>query len=37
VLATVHPSSIWRAPDDETRQRDFEAFVADLALVRGAL
>lgn len=37
VLATVHPSSILRAPDDETRQRDFEAFVADLALVRRAL
>jgi uracil-DNA glycosylase len=37
VLATVHPSSILRAPDDETRRREFEAFVADLAAVRAAL
>jgi uracil-DNA glycosylase family protein len=29
-LATVHPSSILRAPDEETRAREFEAFVADL-------
>ena len=33
VLATVHPSSILRAPDDETRHREFEAFVADLRVV----
>jgi uracil-DNA glycosylase len=37
VLATVHPSSILRAPDDETRQREFDALVADLAVVRAAL
>jgi DNA polymerase len=37
VLATVHPSSILRAPDDEARQREFELLVADLAHVRAAL
>jgi DNA polymerase len=36
-LATVHPSSILRAPDDEAREREFEAFVADLAVVRAVL
>ena len=30
VLATVHPSAILRAPDDEARHREFDAFVADL-------
>ncbi|HTJ27498.1 MAG TPA: UdgX family uracil-DNA binding protein [Candidatus Limnocylindria bacterium] len=30
VLATVHPSSILRARDDETRHREFAAFVQDL-------
>lgn len=29
-MATVHPSSILRAPDDETRQIEMEAFVRDL-------
>jgi len=37
VLATVHPSAILRAPDDETRHREFGLFVADLARVRAAL
>jgi len=37
VLATVHPSAILRAPDDESREREYEAFVLDLALVRRAL
>jgi len=37
VLATVHPSSILRAPDDETRQRELDALVADLSVVRAAL
>jgi uracil-DNA glycosylase len=32
-LATVHPSSILRAPDDETRHRELRAFVEDLAIV----
>jgi uracil-DNA glycosylase family protein len=30
VVATVHPSSILRARDDETRHREMDAFVADL-------
>jgi len=29
-VATVHPSSILRAPDDATRHRELRAFVADL-------
>jgi len=37
VLATVHPSSILRAPDDEARHREFQHFVADLVHVRAAL
>ena len=32
--ATVHPSAILRAPDDEQRQRDYRAFVDDLKAVR---
>ncbi len=30
VLATVHPSAILRAPDDETRRSEMRRFVADL-------
>jgi len=30
VMATVHPSSILRAPDDESRRVEMERFVADL-------
>ena len=30
VMATVHPSSILRAPDDETRQLEYRRFVDDL-------
>jgi DNA polymerase len=37
VLATVHPSSILRAPDDETRERELQALVTDLTVVRTAL
>ena len=33
VLATVHPSSILRAPDDETRHEEMRKFVADLRVV----
>jgi uracil-DNA glycosylase len=29
-MATVHPSSILRAPDDESRELEMQAFVADL-------
>jgi len=37
VLATVHPSSILRAPDDETRRAETEKFVTDLKKVAKAL
>lgn len=33
VMATVHPSSILRAPDDETRHAEMRRFVADLKKV----
>jgi DNA polymerase len=33
VIATVHPSSILRAPDDESRHAEREAFTADLRAV----
>ena len=29
-MATVHPSSILRAPDDESRHHEMASFVADL-------
>ncbi len=37
VVATVHPSSILRAPDDETRRTVMKRFVEDLARVADAL
>jgi uracil-DNA glycosylase len=37
VLATVHPSSILRAPDADTRRRETERFANDLRLVARAL
>ena len=33
LTATVHPSSILRAPDDDTRRREMAAFVDDLRAV----
>jgi uracil-DNA glycosylase len=37
VLATVHPSSLLRQPDEESREREYKLFVADLrAAVKGA-
>ena len=30
VLATVHPSSLLRQPDEESREREYKLFVADL-------
>ena len=36
-VATVHPSSILRAPDAEARRRERELFVGDLRVVAGAL
>jgi DNA polymerase len=37
VLATVHPSSILRAPDDETRREELKRFTADLRKVGRAI
>jgi uracil-DNA glycosylase family protein len=37
VLATVHPSSILRAPDDESRHLEMERFTDDLRKVAKAL
>jgi uracil-DNA glycosylase len=30
VVATVHPSSLLRQPDEESRYREYKNFVADL-------
>src|SRR5256714_3816425 len=37
VSATVHPSSILRAPDERSRREAMEAFVGDLSSVASAL
>ena len=37
VAATVHPSSILRAPDDRARREAMDAFVRDLAAVATAI
>lgn len=37
VLATVHPSAILRARDDESRHREYAMFVEDLRIVAGAI
>ena len=37
VLATVHPSAILRAPDDETRHAEMDRFVDDLKKVAAVL
>jgi len=37
VLATVHPSSILRAPDEETRRLEMKRFTQDLRAVARAL
>jgi uracil-DNA glycosylase family protein len=37
ILATVHPSSLLRQPDEESREREYKLFVADLrAAVKAA-
>jgi uracil-DNA glycosylase family protein len=36
-FATVHPSSILRAPDDESRRRERQLFVDDLRVAAAAL
>jgi len=35
-LATVHPSSLLRQPDEESREREYERFVVDLRTARRA-
>jgi DNA polymerase len=37
VVATIHPSAILRAPDDESRKRERAGLAADLRLVADAL
>jgi DNA polymerase len=37
VTATVHPSSILRAPDEAARQAELARFVQDLEMVAAAL
>ena len=37
IVATVHPSSILRAPDDSSRRQDYARFVDDLTKVAQAL
>jgi uracil-DNA glycosylase family protein len=36
-LATVHPSALLRAPDEETRRREIERFIEDLRQVAAIL
>jgi uracil-DNA glycosylase len=36
-LATVHPSALLRAPDEETRRREIEHFIEDLRQVAAIL
>ncbi|HEY2568210.1 MAG TPA: UdgX family uracil-DNA binding protein [Candidatus Udaeobacter sp.] len=36
VLATVHPSSLLRQPDEESREREYKRFVVDLRAARRA-
>jgi len=37
VTATIHPSAILRQRDDESRRKEFEAFVEDLRVVAAVL
>jgi uracil-DNA glycosylase len=37
VIATVHPSSILRAPDDESRHEEMRKFIDDLKAVAGQI
>lgn len=37
IVATVHPSSILRAPDEEQRREEYRKFVEDLKVVSGAI
>jgi uracil-DNA glycosylase len=37
VMATIHPSSILRAPDEDARRTELARFVEDLAAIAEAL
>src|SRR5262249_49567751 len=37
VMATVHPSSLLRAPDEETRRHEIRRFVEEIELINEAL
>lgn len=37
VIATVHPSSVLRAPDAESRHQQYRQFVGDLKIIAGKL
>jgi len=37
VMATVHPSSLLRAPDEDARRRETQRFIDDLKIVRKIL
>jgi uracil-DNA glycosylase len=37
VMATVHPSSVLRAPDDETRRVEIERFIEDMKKVASVI
>lgn len=37
VVATVHPSALLRAPDDETRHREIARFISEFRLIAAAL
>jgi DNA polymerase len=37
IMATVHPSSILRAPDDQSRREAMESFIADLRRLQAYL
>jgi uracil-DNA glycosylase len=37
VTSTIHPSAILRAPDEDSRYAEYQAFVADLKRVRARL
>ena len=36
-MATIHPSSLLRAPDPETRERELARFIAELRTVAALL
>src|SRR5207248_869556 len=36
VIATVHPSSLLRQPDEQSREREYKNFVADLRIAAAA-